>query len=108
MSQVNGDHLMPPLLGILCSQQPLFTPDPCPRNACIIVGTVQPAIGLHGFANHRFDFGGIGDIDPYERRFAPLLCDHVDGLLSTVLVHISNDQFGTFSGKGERSGSTNA
>jgi hypothetical protein len=32
----------------------------------------------------------------------------MDGLPSTVFVHIRNDQLGTFPGKGERSGSPNS
>jgi hypothetical protein len=32
----------------------------------------------------------------------------MDGLPSTVFVHVRNDQFGTFPGKGERGGSANA
>jgi hypothetical protein len=32
----------------------------------------------------------------------------MDGLLTTVFLHIRNNQLGPFSGKGQRSGSTNA
>jgi hypothetical protein len=32
----------------------------------------------------------------------------MDGLVPAIFVHISDDQLGTFFGKGERSGSANA
>jgi hypothetical protein len=41
-------------------------------------------------------------------RVSALFRDHMDRLVSTILVHIGNNQFGTFSGKGQCSGSANA
>jgi hypothetical protein len=78
------------------------------RDPRIIVRTVQPTIRLNRLANHGCDFCGVGDIDAYKRRFTPILCDHMHGLLSPVFVHIGDDQLGTFSGKGESGGSANA
>jgi hypothetical protein len=35
----------------------------------------------------------------HERRFTAALCNHVDGLLTAVFIHIGDDQFRTFPGK---------
>jgi hypothetical protein len=71
------------------------------------MGTIQPAIGLDGGANHRFDCGGLGDIDLYEGRLTTVFCDHMGSLLSPGVVQVSDYEFGAFSGKGERCRSAN-
>jgi len=44
-------------------------------------------------------------LDFDENRFTPLLLEKMYSWSSTILGHISNAQFGTFSGKGQGSGS---
>jgi hypothetical protein len=68
--------------------------------------TVKSAIGFNGFGNHRFDCYRLRHISLDEGGFPPVFCDHMDGLSSTLLVHIRNNQFGPFSSKGQRSGSS--
>jgi hypothetical protein len=71
------------------------------------MSTVQSAVGLYGFANHRFDFRCVGHIDLYERRVT-VFRHHVNGLLPTVCVHVGDDQFCAFSGKCQGCRSTDA
>jgi hypothetical protein len=69
------------------------------------MGTVQAAIGVNGSGNQCFDGCSLGDIGLNKNRVSTLFRDHMDRLLTTFLVHIGNDEFGTFSGKRQRSGS---
>ena len=62
-------------------------PDPS-----IIMGTIQSPVCLDGFAD-RFNGGGLGDVHLDEGGFPAVFRDHMDGLLSTVFVHVRNDQF---------------
>ena len=65
------------------------------------MGTIQPSIGRHSLADHRFDFDGFGDIRLDEDGFSTLFGDHMDGLVPTFLVHSRNHQAGTFPGEGQ-------
>jgi hypothetical protein len=47
-------------------------------------------------------------IDLDEDGFPTVFRDHMDGLLSTVFVHISNDEFRPFPSKRQSCGSPNA
>jgi len=44
-------------------------------------------------------------LDFDENRFTPIPLEKVSSWLSAIPVHISNDQFGTFSGKDQGGGS---
>jgi hypothetical protein len=67
--------------------------------------TVKAAIGFNGFGNHRCDCYCLRHIPLDEGGFPTVFCDHMDGLLSTLLVHIRNNQFGPFPGKSQGCGS---
>jgi hypothetical protein len=64
------------------------------------VGTIQPSIRGHSLRDHGLYFDGLGHVSPDKDDFSTLLRDEVHGLLATLLVHISDNQFGPFSGKG--------
>ncbi len=72
------------------------------------MGTIQPAIRLNRFANHRFHFGNFGHINLHKGGVTTVFRNHVNGLLSTVFIHIGDNQLCTFSGKGQGSGSADA
>jgi hypothetical protein len=69
--------------------------------------TVQAAIGCNGCGNQRFDCSSLGDIRLYKGRFPTLLHDHMDRLVSAILVQIGNNELGPFSGKCQGCGSPN-
>jgi hypothetical protein len=69
------------------------------------MGTVQPSIRGHSLRGQGLHFNGLGDIGLDKDRLTTLFRDHMDRLVSALLVHISNDEFDTFSGKRQRSGS---
>jgi hypothetical protein len=73
-----------------------------------MMGTIESAIGLHCLRDQRFHGSSLGDIRLHKDCFPTVFGDHMDGLISTVLLHIGNNQFGAFSGKGQRRGPTNA
>src|SRR5215471_10451217 len=73
----------------------------------VIMGTVQPPIGLHGLGDQGLHFDRFGHVGSDEDSFSALFCDHMDGLLSTVYVHISDDELGSLPSKGQGSGSPN-
>jgi len=50
---------------------------------------------------------GFGHIGPDKDGFTTLLRDHMDGLLSTIFVHVSNNQFRPFPSKRQSCGSPN-
>jgi hypothetical protein len=72
------------------------------------VGTIESAVGLHGFGDERLYFDGFGHIGPDKDGFPTLLRDHMDGLLSAFLVHVSNDEFRPFLSKRQGCGSPNS
>ena len=72
------------------------------------MGTIESAIGLHHCRNQGFDSGRLRDINLYEGCIPAVFCNHMDSPLTTVFVHIGDNQFGTFSGKGECRGSADA
>lgn len=49
----------------------------------------------------------MGDVNLDEGRFPAVFGNDMDRLLSTIFVHICHDEFGTFSRKGQRRGSSN-
>jgi hypothetical protein len=72
------------------------------------MGTIQPSIGLDRLADHRFDGGCLGDIHLDEGGFPTVFRDHMDGLVSTLFVHVSHNQFRPFPCKRQGCGSPNS
>src|SRR5262249_11736281 len=106
--QVDCDHLVPSFFGILCGECPVGPSDPSPRNACIIMGTIQSAIRLHRLRDQCLDGASAGDIDLDEGGFPTVFRNHVNCLLSTICVHISHNQFRPFPSKCQGCGSPNS
>src|SRR4029450_10213482 len=99
--QVDRDDLMPHGLGTLCRQRASSSSNPR-----IVMGTIQPSIRGHSLRDQGLHFNGLGDVGPDKDSLPTLFGDHMARLVSTRLVHVGYNQFGTFSGKGERSGSS--
>src|SRR5206468_3629977 len=69
--------------------------------------TQQTTIGLHRLRDQGFDCASAGDIDLDVGSFPAVLCDHMDGLVSPVFVHVRNDEFRPFPCKRQGGGSSN-
>jgi hypothetical protein len=80
---------------------------PCTAHPGIVVGTIEPSVGFHSFADHGFHGSCLGDINLDESGITAIFLDHMDSLPSTIFVHIRDNQFGTFPGKGQGGGSAN-
>jgi hypothetical protein len=96
---------MPAFVRIFCGERTVFSPNSCARNPRIIMGTIESAIGLYGCGDERLYFDRLVHGGPDEDRFPTLLRNHMDGLVSTILVHIRNDEFRSFSCKRQGGGS---
>jgi len=71
------------------------------------MGTIESAIGLHCLGDQGLYFDSFGDIRFDEDRFSTLLRNEMDRLLSTLFVHVRNDQFRPFPSKRQGGGSPN-
>jgi hypothetical protein len=71
------------------------------------MGTIQSAIGLHCLGDQGLYFDGFRDVGFDEDRLTTLFCDHMDGLVSTVCVQVSHNQFRPFPSKRQGGGSPN-
>ena len=102
-SEIDGKHPVPIVLWELGGGRIRMLGHPG-----IVVRTVKSAIGLDRLGEQRFHCSGLCDIGLHKHCFPTIFRDEVHGLYSTVLVHIGDDQFGPFPGKGQRGGSADA
>jgi hypothetical protein len=72
------------------------------------MSAIESAIHSHSLRDQGLHFDGLRNVSPDKNGFPALFRDHMDRLVSALLIRVRNDQFGPFSGKGQRSGSPNA
>ena len=97
--QIDPNNAVPVRLGVLgrIADRPL--------NAGIIMGTVEPAIGVESKADHGLDFGRPGHVGFDAAGLAARFLDESHRLLGLVFNHVGDHDLRPFPGKGQRRGS---